>query len=625
MGNGAVKAEGRLAGNGVAAKAPETDKQNTAVTEGKASVAPIKKLSSLRVVFKFIPPYKWLLVAGLLALLASSGFTLGIVRSLEWLIDGGLTNGASNVNGYFMAVFIAIGLLGVSTFFRVFLLTLLGERVVADLRKAVHSNLLGLSPSYFEMNRPSEIASRLTTDTTLIQAAVSAAIPIALHSGIQATGALVLIIMFDPLLVVGVLALAVMISLPVSFFGRKIRRLSKFSQSKIANIGALANESYSAIQVVQAFTSERRETERFDERVEDAYAVAKKRILTRSTLVFIITTLVFGFLALGLWMGVKAMISGNLTGGELATLLGLGMLVATSLANLSEVFTILQRASGAAARLSELLSIESDLAVAENPVQLNDTGKHTVEMDRVNFAYPSKAGVNALNDFSIKIEPGKMVAIVGQTGAGKSTVMQLLLRFFDPQQGAIKIDGTDVRYVDPQKMRSLFAYVPQDSVIFADTIEANVRFGRPDASDEEVQDALDAAHCTEFVNPLPEGMNTYLGERGVRLSGGQRQRLSIARAVLRDAPILLLDEATSSLDSEVESEVQEALDLLMANRTTLVIAHRLSTVRKADQIVVMDAGKCVAQGTHQELLDREGIYARLAKLQFTDTELQEAV
>jgi len=622
MGNGVEKIRNRKDGLPGAVITEGGQKK----AQGNAPAAPIRKLSSLRVVFKFLPPYKWLLFAGLLALLASSGLTLGIVRSLEWLIDGGMQDGASNVDSYFGTVFIAIGLLGLATFFRVFLLTLLGERVVADFRKAVHANLLELSPSYFELNRPSEIASRLTTDTTLIQAAVSAAIPIALHSGIQAVGALVLITLFDPVLVLGVVLLAFMITLPVTYFGRKIRRLSKLSQSKIADIGVLANESYSAIQVVQAFTSEKREIARFTDRVENAYAVAKKRILTRSILVFVITTVVFGFLAFGLWAGVKAMVAGVLSGGELATLLGLGMLVATSLSNLSEVFTILQRSAGAADRLSELLSTKSDLPVADNPVRLtSETEAHAVEMDRVSFAYPSKPDINALNDFSMTIEPGEMVAIVGQTGGGKSTVMQLLLRFFDPQQGAIRIDDTDVRDLNISEMRSLFAYVPQESVIFADTIEANVRFGRPDATDEEVQAALRAANCLDFVKGLPDGVKTYLGERGVRLSGGQRQRLTIARAILRNAPILLLDEATSSLDSEVENEVQGALDQLIAKRTTLVIAHRLSTVRKADRIIVMDAGKCVAQGTHQELLKLDGIYARLAKLQFTDKELKQAV
>lgn len=588
-------------------------------------LAPIKQLSSLRMVFNYVPPYKWILIGGLFALLVSSAFTLGIVRSLEWLIDGGLTEDATNIDPYFIAVFIAIALLGVATFFRVFLITLLGERVIADLRKAVHANLLGLSPSYFETNRPSEIASRLTTDTTLIQAAVSAAIPVALHSGIQAIGALVLIILFDPLLVLAALGLALMLMLPVTFFGRKIRTLSRTGQKKIADVGALANESYGAIQVVQAFNREEGEVVRFSERVESAYAVAKKRIMARSSLVFLVTTLVYGFLAFGLWMGVKAVIAGSLTGGELATLLALGMLVATSLANLSEVFSILQRSAGAAARLTELLSTKTDLPQKEKPSEITNTRLHTVVFDDVSFAYPSKPGVNALNNFSMNVEPGKMVAIVGQTGAGKSTVLQLLLRFFDPRHGSIKLDGVDVRDLDIKRLRSLFAFVPQDVVILADTIEANVRFGRPDATEEEVWDALEAAHCTDFIKALPDGLKTYLGERGVRLSGGQRQRLSIARAILRDAPILLLDEATSSLDSEVESEVQDALDRLMVDRTTLVIAHRLSTVRKADKIIVMDEGKSIALGTHRELLDDGGLYARLAKLQFTDTALQEAV
>ncbi|GAB4198491.1 MAG: hydrophobic compound transporter HcuC [Wenzhouxiangellaceae bacterium] len=610
--------------------------KQTAAVSGKASGSPqsaaagakataqpaatLKQLSSLRMLFAFLPPYKGLLFGGVVALLASSGLTLGIVRSLEWLIDGGLSGDQQLLNNYFIGVFIAIILLGMAAFFRVYWVTLLGERVVADLRKAVHENLLALSPSYFESNRPAEIASRLTADTTLIQAAVGAAVPMALLSGIQATGGLALIVMYDPLLMLVALGLAIAIILPVSFFGRRIRRYTKAGQAKIAAIGTLANESYSAIQVIQAFSQEASELERFGERVEGTYQIAKKRIFARGMLTLMITTMVFSSLAGGLWFGVHAVLAGTLSGGELATLLGLGMLVATSLANLSEVFTLLQRASGSAARLSQLLSTRSDLPVADKPALIKQQASHHLALDNVCFSYPSKPGILALNEFSMTLEPGKMVAIVGQTGAGKSTVLQLLLRFFDPQSGSIKLDGVELRDYRSEELRSLFALVPQDVFIFADTVERNVRFGKLSATDEEVKAALDAAHCSEFVDALPNGIHTNLGERGVRLSGGQRQRLSIARALLRDAPILLLDEATSSLDSEVEQEVQAALDRLMKGRTTLVIAHRLSTIRKADNIVVIDEGRCVAQGKHEELLAEGGVYQRLAELQFADAQ-----
>ncbi len=586
----------------------------------------LKKLSSLRMVFTYVFAYKGLLIGGLLAMLISTGFTLAIFRSLEFLIDGGFGAADPNaVSPYFLAIFAAIAILAVSTFFRVLLITLLGERVVADIRKKVHTHLLGLSPAFFETNRPSEIASRLTADTTLIQVVVSAAIPVALRSILQAIGALVLVIILSPVLVGAIIGLAVLIMLPVFYFGRKVRQLSRSSQDRIADVGSMANETYGAIQIVQAFTRENEETERFDASVESAYAVAKKRILARSWLVFIIVALVYGFLNFGLWQGAKAVIVGSLTGGELATLMALGLLVATSMANISEVLTILQRAAGAAGRLSELLATESDLPAAEKPQEIDRSIKHAVQFEDVTFAYPSKPGVDALKNFSMTVEPGQTVAIVGPSGAGKSTVLQLLLRFFDPQHGVIKLDKHDIRDIRAEDLRSMLGFVAQETVIFANTIEANIRFGKPEASAEEVTAALQAAHCMEFVEALPEGLNTHLGERGVRLSGGQRQRLAIARAILRDAPILLLDEATSSLDSEAESKVQDALEKLMENRTTLVIAHRLSTVRKADKIIVLEEGSIVGSGTHDELVAGDGLYSRLAHLQFADTGLKEAV
>ncbi len=592
----------------------------------KPPLAAIKRLSSLRMVFGYMWSYKGLLTGGLLAMLISAGFTLAIFRSLEWLIDGGFSaSDPAAIRPYFIAVFVAIAILAVATFFRVLLITLLGERVVADIRKAVHEHLLGLSPAFFESNRPSEIASRLTADTTLIQTVVSAAIPIALRSSIQALGALVLVILFKPLLVGGILAVAVLIMLPVFYFGRKVRRLSRFSQDRVADVGTMANEAYGGIQVLQAFTREPEEISRFERCVESAYEVAKKRILARSWLVLIIVALVYGFLNYSLWLGAIAVMLGNLTGGQLATMLALGLLVASSMANISEVLTILQRAAGAAGRLSELLAIQSDLPVAQDPVRLSASRKQPVQFDNVSFAYPTKPGIWALQNFSLDIAPGETVAVVGPSGAGKSTILQLLLRFFDPQQGVIRLDGHDIRTLDTTELRGRLGFVPQDTIIFAETIEANVRFGRPEASPEDVRAALQAASCAEFVDALPDGMNTYLGERGVRLSGGQRQRLAIARAILRDAPILLLDEATSSLDSEAENDVQQALDRLMKDRTTLVIAHRLATVRKADKIIVMEDGAIVASGTHAELISHAGLYARLAKLQFTDTEYKQAV
>ncbi len=591
----------------------------------KGSVV-LKSMSSLRMIFHYMWNYKGLLFAGIFALLMTSLCTLAIFRSLEWIVDGGFgAQSPEAIKPYFLAIFGVIAVLAVSTFFRFLLIALLGERVVADIRRAVHKHLLTMPPSFFEANRPSEIASRLTADTTLIQAVVSGVIPMSLSSLLQAVGALVMIVLISPTLIFAMLGLLVLIMLPVMYFGKKVRVLSRASQDRVASVGTLANEAYSAIQVVQAFTREEEENERFSRTVRNVYLVAKKRIMTRASLVLITTVLVYVSLNLGLWTGAAAVFSGSITGGELVTLLGLGGLAATSIASLGEVITVLQRAAGAAGRLSELLAIRSSLPVKEKPAELADTFDQAIAFDNVSFAYPSKPGIHALKQFSMAVLPGETVAIVGASGAGKSTVLQLLLRFFDPQEGTVTFAENDIRNLSLQDLRAKFAFVPQEAALFANTIEANVLFGRPTASTEELIAALDAANCTDFIKALPDGIKTYLGERGVRLSGGQRQRLAIARAILRNAPVLLLDEATSSLDSESEDAVQKAIEALMENRTTIVIAHRLSTVRKADKIMVLDEGSIVATGKHNELVAQGGLYARLAKLQFTDIELKEAV
>ncbi len=606
-------------------KAIEPAKVNSKVG-GRQPVVAIKKLASLRMIAKYIWPHKVLLFGGIFALVLTTLCTLIIYRSLEWIIDDGFAaSSLEAISPYFLAIFGIIGLLAISSFIRFLCIALLGERVVADIREAVHRHLLSLSPSFFETNRPSEIASRLTADTTLIQTVVSTVIPIALASSFQAIGALVMVILISPILVLAILGVAVLIMIPVIYLGRRVRRLSRASQDRVAGVGTMANEAYGAIQIVQAFTREPEEISRFSETVEKVYAVAKKRILTRAWLVVITITLVYGLLNYGLWVGAEAVFLERITAGQLAALLGLGALAATSLTSLSEVVTILQRAAGAASRLSELLSTKSDLLIADAPSTISLPIKQAIQFDDVSFAYPSKPDIKALKNFSMDIATGETVAIVGASGAGKSTILQLLLRFFDPQEGAVKFNGRDIREFEPQELRRMFAFVPQETVIFANTIEENIRFGRPDASDSEVKAAVNAASCADFIEALPEGMKTYLGERGVRLSGGQRQRIAIARAILRDAPILLLDEATSSLDSESESKVQDAIEALMENRTTLVIAHRLSTVRNADKIIVLDDGLIVASGKHEDLVASGGLYARLAKLQFADVAPEHAV
>ncbi len=579
------------------------------------------KLSSLKMVFSYMLNYKAILFGAAAALLLAVAATLTLFRSLEFLIDAGFgADDATDIAPYFMFGFVLIFVLAIATGIRFSLITRLGERVVADIRITVHEHLLSLSPVFFEDNRPSEIASRLTADTTLIQTVVGSSLSVALRSGLNVIGALILILLLNPKLILTIFGIVLITVVPIIFFGRKVRKLSRSSQDKIADVGSLANEAFGAIQVVQAFTREEQQKARFSNAVESAYDVAKKRIKARAWMMVLVILLIFGFINFGLWRGAEAVIAGNLSGGQLATFMGLAGLLASSIAALVEVFSELQRAAGAADRITELLNTESDLPIAHNPIPLPQPCQGVVKFDRVSFAYPSKPNTLALDNFSLDLPANKTIALVGPSGAGKSTCLQMLLRFFDPQQGNISVDGLNIRDLDPKSLRAQISLVPQETIIFADTIKANVLFGRPDASDAELKAALDAALCTDFVDALPEGINTHLGERGIRLSGGQRQRIAIARAVLRSAPILLLDEATSALDSESEQKVQQALDFLMQNRTTLVIAHRLATVRKADQIVVLDQGKIVAQGKHDELIESDGLYARLAKLQFTSNE-----
>ncbi len=582
----------------------------------------IHKLGSLKMIFSFMSQYKGLMIGALIALLISSGATLTIFRSLEFMVEGGFgADKAEEVQPYFIIGFYLIGILAASTFFRFLFVSTLGERVVADIRKKVHEHLLGLSPAFFESNRPSEIASRLTADTTLIQTVVGSSLSIALRSSINIIGSVILILLMAPAKIISILGILAVTMLPVIIFGKKIQKLSRSSQDKIADVGTMANEAFGAIQVVQAFTREPEEKARFGSTVEEAFAVAKKRIRARAWMMAMVIGIVFGFINYGLWSGAEAVVEGNLTGdeiGKFVTFMGLSIVLASSFGGLSEVISELQRAAGAAGRLSDLLETLPDLPVAKHPQPLPDPSRGEVSFKNVSFSYPTKPDTLAVKDFSLKAKSGETIAIVGPSGAGKSTTLQLLLRFFDPQSGAIYIDGHDLLDIEPQNLRSKMSFVPQDTIIFAETIEANTRFGRPGATDEEVKTALDAALCTEFIEGLPNGIKTYLGERGIRLSGGQRQRLSIARAILRDAPILLLDEATSALDSEAEVKVQKALDELMKGRTTIVIAHRLSTVRKADKIIVMEEGGIVASGTHDDLVKGGGLYARLANLQFAD-------
>jgi ATP-binding cassette subfamily B protein len=594
-------------------------------SDAPAQGAGVERLRALRLVASFVRPYKLMLAGALTALVIAAAATLAIFKSLGLIVDHGFAaENAANIDRYFLGLLAVVLVLAAATYFRFKLVTILGERVIADIRTAVHSHLIGLNPSFFEENRPGEIASRLTADTTLIQTVVGSSASIALRNLLMFLGGVVLLLLISPKLLSLIALVVPIVIAPLVMIGRQVRKLSRRSQDRVAAMGAMANEALDAIQTVQAFTREREERSRFVEAVEAAFDTARRRISVRAGMTGIVILLVFGAIDLVLWQGAKDVISGTMTGGELASFVGLSIIVAGAVGALSEVYGDLQRAAGASERIAELLAVRSSLIVRENPIALPVPPRGEVEFSAVSFHYPSKPDQLALENFSLTIGRGETVALVGPSGAGKSTVLQLLLRFFDPQEGSVILDGVDVKEADPKALRERMSVVPQETIIFADSVVENIRYGRPEATQDEVWAALRAAQSEDFVRALPQGIDSFLGEKGVRLSGGQRQRLAVARAILRDAPILLLDEATSALDSEAEHKVQTALEALMQTRTTLVIAHRLSTVRQAERIVVLDQGRIVASGRHDELMAEGGLYAKLANLQFQDPGNQKA-
>ncbi|MEX0299824.1 MAG: ATP-binding cassette domain-containing protein, partial [Kordiimonas sp.] len=475
-----------------------------------------------------------------------------------------------------------------------------------------------LSPEFFEENRPSEIVSRLTADTTLVQTIVGSSVSVWARNILIAVFGTIWLFIMSPTLMTYIALIIPPLLFAIVFIGRRVRNLSRTSQDKVADVGVRANESLSALNIVQAFTQERFESDRFGSDVDHAFAAAKRRIKVRAFLTFIIIFTIFSGIAMVLFNGAQSVSAGSMSGGEMVDFIMRSIFVAGAFAALSEVYSELQRAAGAAGRLAELLAAESKITAPVNPIKLPERVKGEIGFDNVLFHYPTKKDIAALEGFTLNVKPGETVALVGPSGAGKSTVLQLLLRFYDPQSGKVTIDGNKVSDVTPTDLREHIAFVPQETVIFADSIAENIRYGRPGASDAEVREAADAAAATSFIEKAPDGFDTILGERGTGLSGGQKQRLAIARAILRDAPVLLLDEATSALDAESELKVQEALEHLMEGRTTLVIAHRLATVKKADRIIVLDEGKIVAEGTHEELIAKGGLYKRLADLQFGD-------
>ncbi|KZE14022.1 MULTISPECIES: ABC transporter transmembrane domain-containing protein [Sphingomonas] len=579
-----------------------------------------KMLPALRLIWRFTIRYKLQLVGALVSLVTAAVATLWIPRTFQKVVDNGFAEGASvsEIGVYFEGLLGVVVVLAIATAGRFYFVSWLGERTVADLRLAVHRNLLTLSPGWFEENRPSEIASRLTADTAIVEGIVSTTVSVALRNLLVGVGGVIYLFSLQPKLTLYLIVGIPVIVLPIMWLGGRVRKLSRSSQDRIADIGTVASETLGAMKIVQAFGQERRESERFADAVDRGFATAKKRFATRAIMTAFVIGMLFAAITLIMWDAVSDVAAGRTTGGAITAFVLTAALVTGSFGALTEVYGDLLRASGAAGRLADLLAQRPVIAAPANPVALPEPARGAVAFAGVTFHYPTRPEVAALTDFTLDVTPGETVAVVGPSGAGKSTLFQLIQRFYDPEAGRVAVDGVDVRDADPAAVRARIAMVPQETVIFAASARDNLRYGRWDASDEQLWAAADAANASAFLRDLPDGLDTYLGEGGARLSGGQRQRVAIARALLRDAPILLLDEATSALDAESERLVQDALDRLMANRTTLVIAHRLATVRAASRIIVMDQGRIVESGRHGELIAQGGLYARLANLQFQE-------
>lgn len=548
-------------------------------------------------------------------LMAALG-TLAIPRQLQQVVDKGFGAQGGDISPYFQYMLMIVAILALATAIRFYFVSWLGERVVADIRLMTHRNLLRLAPQFFEENRPSEIASRMTADTAIVEQVVGTTVSVALRNLVVGIGGVAYLFYLAPHLTLMLLIGIPAIILPVVFIGRQLQKVSRSSQDKVAYVGSTVSETLGAMKIVQAFGQEKREAERFKDAVDETFSVARKRILLRALITAIIIGLIFGGITFIMWQGANDVVSGRLSGGTIAAFIFAGVLVAGSFGALTDVYGDILRASGAAGRLNELINVKPDIAAPENPTALPVPARGAISFDNISFTYPTRPDTKALDNFTLHVEPGETIAIVGPSGAGKSTLTQLALRFYDPQKGRVKVDGVTLPSADPADIRSRMAYVPQESILFAASARDNLRYGNWLASDEDIWEAAKAANAEDFLRALPDGLETWLGEGGARLSGGQRQRISIARALLRKAPILLLDEATSALDAESEKLVQDALDNLMRDHTTLVIAHRLATIRNADRIIVMDEGRIVEEGTHDQLREMGGLYARLAELQF---------
>ena len=574
-------------------------------------------LKTLARIGRFLRPYRKQVIFAGIALLFAAAAVLTIGQGLKLVIDRGFSAGSGAELDRMLAYMLGVVVvMACATYARFYFVSWLGERVTADLRRAVFDHLMSLPPGYFEVMRTGEVISRLTNDTTMLETVIGSSASMAIRNMLLMIGGLVMLALTSGKLTALVLVGVPLVLVPILFFGRRVRKLARASQDRVGDVGAYVDEALHEIRTVQAYGHETEDRRQFGARVEEAFSTALLRIRQRALLVATVIVLVFGAVGVILWIGGHDVVSGQISAGQLSAFVFYAVIVASAAGTISEVVGDLQRAAGATERLFELLTIEPAIRAPEHPMPLPVPARGTVSFADVTFHYPSRPDTAALDDFSLRVTAGEKVALVGPSGAGKTTVFQLLLRFYDPQRGTVAIDGIDLRNADPADVRARLALVPQDPVIFAASVTDNVRYGRPDATDDEVRAACEAAYATEFIERLPETYGSFLGERGVRLSGGQRQRLAIARAILADRPILLLDEATSALDSESERMVQLALERLMAGRTVLIIAHRLATVRHADRIAVMEHGRIIATGTHDELARSNPLYARLAALQF---------
>jgi ATP-binding cassette, subfamily B, bacterial len=604
------------------AKPPRRDAllEEEAFIEARLTQSPAKtgaKLRPLLALAPYIARYRGRALLAFVSLTIAAITTLVVPVAVRRMIDFGFSpEGIAMINNYFSVMIAVVAVLAAASASRFYLVMTIGERIVADLRRDVFAHLISLSPAFFDSARSGELVSRLTADTTQIKSAVGASVSIALRNLMLFIGATTMMVITSPKLSLFVLLAIPVIVIPLVAFGRWVRRLSRNAQDTLADASAYAGELVGAIRTVQAYTSERLADSRFSREVEQAYEAARSSTRARAVLTLIIIFIVFSSVVLILWIGSHDVLTGSISPGRLGQFVLYAAFAASSLGQLSEVWGEVSAASGAAERLFEILRVKSQIAAPPSPVALPLPARGDVGFENVSFAYPTRPDIKAVDGVSLSVKAGEKVAIVGPSGAGKSTLFHLLLRFYDPANGAISVDGVPIKSADPRELRTRMALVPQDSVVFAASARENIRFGRPDATNAEVERAADLAHASEFIRRLPEGFEAQLGERGVTLSGGQRQRIAIARAILRDAPLLLLDEATSALDAESETLVQTALEELMRHRTTLVIAHRLATVLSCDRIMVMEQGRIVEQGTHASLVAANGLYARLARLQF---------